>query len=113
VTVGTLADIAGKARAVGVRPPAVIVIGGVVELYEGSEGSGTGLSLPCVGTVPLFFGAYSVSLRRTEPLKRGKSLRHWTVVAISLLARMLLHSKPGDFSSSGRAVRRTFDQLPV
>jgi len=35
------------------------------------------------------------------------------VVAISLLARMLLHSKPGDFSSSGRAVRRTFDQLPV
>jgi uroporphyrin-III C-methyltransferase len=38
VTVGTLADIAGKARAIGVRPPAVIVIGGVVELYEGSEG---------------------------------------------------------------------------
>jgi uroporphyrin-III C-methyltransferase len=36
VTVGTLADIADKARAAGVRPPAVIVIGGVVELYEGS-----------------------------------------------------------------------------
>lgn len=35
VTVGTLADIAEKARAAGVRPPAVIVIGGVVELYEG------------------------------------------------------------------------------
>jgi len=38
VTVGTLADIAEKARAAGVRPPAVIVIGGVVELYEGFEG---------------------------------------------------------------------------
>jgi len=37
VTVGTLADIVDKARAVGVRPPAVIVIGGVVELYEGSS----------------------------------------------------------------------------
>ncbi|MDK2890907.1 MAG: uroporphyrin-III C-methyltransferase [Methanoculleus sp.] len=36
VTVGTLADIAEKARAAGVRPPAVIVIGGVVELYEGA-----------------------------------------------------------------------------
>jgi uroporphyrin-III C-methyltransferase len=35
VTVGTLADVAEKARAAGVRPPAVIVIGGVVELYEG------------------------------------------------------------------------------
>ena len=35
VTVGTIADIAGKARAAGVRPPAVIVIGGVVELYDG------------------------------------------------------------------------------
>lgn len=35
VTVGTLGDIAEKARAAGVRPPAVIVIGGVVELYEG------------------------------------------------------------------------------
>ncbi|WP_214041338.1 uroporphyrinogen-III C-methyltransferase [Methanoculleus sp.] len=34
VTVGTLADITGKARAAGVRPPAVIVIGGVVEIYE-------------------------------------------------------------------------------
>ena len=31
----TLADIADKARAAGVRPPAVIVIGGVVGLYEG------------------------------------------------------------------------------
>ncbi|KLK87568.1 uroporphyrin-III methyltransferase [Methanoculleus sediminis] len=38
VTVGTLADIAEKARGAGVRPPAVIVIGGVVELYEGFEG---------------------------------------------------------------------------
>ena len=38
VTVGTLADVAEKARAAGVRPPAVIVIGGVVELYEGLEG---------------------------------------------------------------------------
>ena len=38
VTVGTLADVAEKARAAGVRPPAVIVIGGVVELYEGFEG---------------------------------------------------------------------------
>ncbi|MDI6866473.1 uroporphyrinogen-III C-methyltransferase [Methanoculleus sp.] len=37
VTVGTLADIVDKARAVGVRPPAVIVIGGVVELYGGSN----------------------------------------------------------------------------
>lgn len=36
VTVGTLGDIAEKARAAGVRPPAVIVIGGVVELYEGT-----------------------------------------------------------------------------
>ncbi|WP_292409762.1 MULTISPECIES: uroporphyrinogen-III C-methyltransferase [unclassified Methanoculleus] len=34
VTVGTIADIAEKARAVGVRPPAVIVVGGVVDLYE-------------------------------------------------------------------------------
>lgn len=40
VTVGTLADIAGKARTAGVRPPAVIVIGGVVELYEGDGLSG-------------------------------------------------------------------------
>jgi len=37
VTVGTLADIVDKARAVGVRPPAVIVIGGVVELYGDSS----------------------------------------------------------------------------
>ena len=35
VTVGTLADIVEKARATGVRPPAVIVIGGVVNLYDG------------------------------------------------------------------------------
>jgi uroporphyrin-III C-methyltransferase len=40
VTVGTLADIAEKARTAGVRPPAVIVIGGVVELYEGDGLSG-------------------------------------------------------------------------
>lgn len=38
VTVGTLADVAEKAGAAGVRPPAVIVIGGVVELYGGVEG---------------------------------------------------------------------------
>ena len=37
VTVGTLADIADKARTAGVRPPAVIVVGGVMELYEGFE----------------------------------------------------------------------------
>jgi uroporphyrin-III C-methyltransferase len=36
VTVGTIGDIAGKASAAGVRPPAVIVIGGVVELYDGA-----------------------------------------------------------------------------
>jgi len=36
VTVGTLADITDKARAAGFRPPAVIVIGGVVELYDGA-----------------------------------------------------------------------------
>jgi uroporphyrin-III C-methyltransferase len=35
VTVGILDDIVEKARATGVRPPAVIVIGGVVNLYEG------------------------------------------------------------------------------
>ena len=35
VTVGTLADIVEKARATGVRPPAVIVFGGVVNLYDG------------------------------------------------------------------------------
>ena len=40
VTVGTLADIVEKARAVGVRPPAVIVIGGVVNLYNGEGLSG-------------------------------------------------------------------------
>jgi uroporphyrin-III C-methyltransferase/precorrin-2 dehydrogenase/sirohydrochlorin ferrochelatase len=32
VTVGTLADIAERAAAVGVRPPAVIVVGAVVRL---------------------------------------------------------------------------------
>jgi uroporphyrin-III C-methyltransferase/precorrin-2 dehydrogenase/sirohydrochlorin ferrochelatase len=32
VTVGTLADIAERAAAVGVRPPAVIVVGDVVRL---------------------------------------------------------------------------------
>ena len=40
VTVGTLADIVEKARATGVRPPAVIVIGGVVNLYDGEGLSG-------------------------------------------------------------------------
>ena len=40
VTLGTLADIAEKASAVGVRPPAIIVIGEVVTLYrDGSEGA--------------------------------------------------------------------------
>lgn len=40
VTVGTLADIAAKALTVGVRPPAIIVIGEVVTLYrDGSEGA--------------------------------------------------------------------------
>ncbi|HWQ67829.1 MAG TPA: uroporphyrinogen-III C-methyltransferase [Methanospirillum sp.] len=37
-TIGTLTDIAGKADAAGVRPPAVIVIGGVVSLYQSEEG---------------------------------------------------------------------------
>ena len=36
-TVGTLADIGDRATAAGVRPPAVIVIGGVVEMYLSSE----------------------------------------------------------------------------
>jgi len=36
-TIGTLADIGGRAAAAGVRPPAVIVIGGVVEMYLSSE----------------------------------------------------------------------------
>ncbi len=36
VTVGTLDDIAGIARAQSVRPPAVIVIGDVVSLYDGT-----------------------------------------------------------------------------
>jgi len=40
VTVGVLADIVEKARATGVRPPAVIVIGGVVNLYDGEGLSG-------------------------------------------------------------------------
>lgn len=40
VTVGTLADIAAKASAAEVRPPAIIVIGEVVTLYrDGSEGA--------------------------------------------------------------------------
>lgn len=40
VTVGTLAGIAEKATSVGVRPPAIIVIGEVVTLYrDGSEGA--------------------------------------------------------------------------
>jgi uroporphyrin-III C-methyltransferase len=34
VTVGSLADIAERARDAGVKPPAVIVIGGVVNLYD-------------------------------------------------------------------------------
>lgn len=37
-TIGTLATIADKAVAAGVRPPAVIVIGGVVEMYRSDEG---------------------------------------------------------------------------
>lgn len=37
VTVGTLANIAGIARERGVAPPAVIVIGDVVSLYDGTE----------------------------------------------------------------------------
>ena len=32
--VGTLADIAGAAREAGIKPPAVLVVGGVVELAE-------------------------------------------------------------------------------
>jgi uroporphyrin-III C-methyltransferase len=36
VTIGTLGDIAGIAREQGVRPPAVIVIGDVVSLYDGT-----------------------------------------------------------------------------
>jgi len=40
VTLGTLADIAEKASAAEVRPPAIIVIGEVVTLYrDGSEGA--------------------------------------------------------------------------
>jgi uroporphyrin-III C-methyltransferase len=39
VTIGTLSDISEKAREAGVKPPAIIVIGGVVSLYrDGSEG---------------------------------------------------------------------------
>jgi siroheme synthase len=34
VTVGTLATIAAKAKRSGVKPPAVIVIGDVVKLYD-------------------------------------------------------------------------------
>lgn len=36
-TVGTLTDIGDRAAAAGVRPPAVIVIGGVVEMYRSSD----------------------------------------------------------------------------
>jgi uroporphyrin-III C-methyltransferase len=36
-TVGTLLDIGERAVAAGVRPPAVIVIGGVVEMYQPSD----------------------------------------------------------------------------
>jgi uroporphyrin-III C-methyltransferase len=36
-TIGILEDIAARASAAGVRPPAVIVIGGVVEMYRESE----------------------------------------------------------------------------
>lgn len=40
VTVGTLSDIGEKAALIGVKPPAIIVIGEVVSLYRnGSEGS--------------------------------------------------------------------------
>jgi uroporphyrin-III C-methyltransferase len=34
VTTGTLATIAGSAKSAGVKPPAVIVIGDVVKLYN-------------------------------------------------------------------------------
>jgi len=34
VTTGTLATIAGAAKSAGVKPPAVIVIGDVVKLYD-------------------------------------------------------------------------------
>ncbi len=37
VTVGTLGDIADRARTAGVRPPAIIVIGDVVRLYRGEN----------------------------------------------------------------------------
>lgn len=37
VTTGTLADIVGKATATGVRPPAIIVIGDVVQLFAGEH----------------------------------------------------------------------------
>ncbi|MCQ1539560.1 uroporphyrinogen-III C-methyltransferase [Methanocalculus taiwanensis] len=40
VTIGSLSDITEKARATGVAPPAIIVIGDVVSLYrDGSEGA--------------------------------------------------------------------------
>ncbi len=40
ITIGSLSDITEKARANGVKPPAIIVIGGVVSLYrDGSEGA--------------------------------------------------------------------------
>jgi uroporphyrin-III C-methyltransferase len=34
VTIGTLTSIAAKAKKIGVKPPAVIVIGDVVKLYN-------------------------------------------------------------------------------
>jgi len=37
ITVGTLATIAGEAKKAGVKPPAVIVIGDVVNLYDPAE----------------------------------------------------------------------------
>lgn len=37
-TVGTLETIADQATLAGVSPPAVIVVGGVVEMYQGDEG---------------------------------------------------------------------------
>ena len=41
---GTLADIAARAREAGIKPPAVLVVGGVVELRERLTGGRPG---PC------------------------------------------------------------------
>jgi hypothetical protein len=41
VTVGTLADIADRAEAVGVASPAVVVVGDVVRLSHARTGAGT------------------------------------------------------------------------